>query len=197
MRGRGVTKRSADTTRLLDGRLEVRTGDITALGVDAIVNAANSSLLGGGGVDGAIHRGAGPELLAECRRLRSTELPDGLPTGQAVTTGAGKLPARYVIHTVGPVWHGGSSGEPELLASCYRTSLELAASLGDAEPVQTVAFPAISTGVFGYPKDAAARVAYQSIRSSLDGSDRPRQVILIFFSGDDALGFLEAIPDAV
>ena len=197
MRGRGVTKRSADTTRLLDGRLEVRTGDITALGVDAIVNAANSSLLGGGGVDGAIHRGAGPELLAECRRLRSTELPDGLPTGQAVATGAGKLPARYVIHTVGPVWHGGSSGEPELLASCYRTSLELAASLGDAEPVQTVAFPAISTGVFGYPKDAAARVAYQSIRSSLDGSDRPRQVILIFFSGDDALGFLEAIPDAV
>ena len=197
MRGRGVTKRSTDTTRLLDGRLVVRTGDITALGVDAIVNAANSSLLGGGGVDGAIHRGAGPELVAECRRIRSTDLPDGLPTGQAVATGAGKLPARYVIHTVGPVWHGGSSGEPELLASCYRTSLELAASLGDAEPVQTVAFPAISTGVFGYPKDAAARVAYQSIRSSLDGSDRPRQVILIFFSGDDALGFLEAIPDAV
>ena len=197
MRGRGVTKRSADTTRLLDGRLEVRTGDITALGVDAIVNAANSSLLGGGGVDGAIHRGAGPELLAECRRIRAADLPDGLPTGQAVATGAGKLAARYVIHTVGPVWHGGSSGEPELLASCYRTSLELAASLGDAEPVQTVAFPAISTGVFGYPKDAAARVAYQSIRSFLDGSDRPRQVILIFFSGDDALGFLEAIPDAV
>ena len=197
MRGRGVTKRSADTTRLLDGRLEVRTGDITALGVDAIVNAANSSLLGGGGVDGAIHRAAGPELLAECRRIRAADLPDGLPTGQAVATGAGKLAARYVIHTVGPVWHGGSSGEPELLASCYRTSLELAASLGDAEPVQTVAFPAISTGVFGYPKDAAARVAYQSIRSSLDGSDRSRQVILIFFSGDDALGFLEAIPDAV
>ena len=97
---------------LLDGRLEVRTGDITALDVDAIVNAANSSLLGGGGVDGAIHRGAGPELLAECRRLRSTELPDGLPAGQAVATGAGKLPARYVIHTVGPVWHGGTSGEP-------------------------------------------------------------------------------------
>ena len=195
MRGRGVTKRSADTTRLLDGRLEVRTGDITALGVDAIVNAANSSLLGGGGVDGAIHRAAGPELVAECRRIRAADLPDGLPTGQAVATGAGKLPARYVIHTVGPVWHGGSSGEPELLASCYRTSLELAASLGDAEPVQTVAFPAISTGVFGYPKDAAARVAYQSIRSFLDGSDRPRQVILIFFSGDDAQGFLAAIQD--
>ena len=180
---------------LLDGRLEVRTGDITALDVDAIVNAANSSLLGGGGVDGAIHRGAGSELLAECRRIRGTDLPDGLPTGQAVATGAGKLPARYVIHTVGPVWHGGTLGEPGLLASCYRTSLELAASLGDAEPVQTLAFPAISTGVFGYPKDAAARVAYQSIRSFLDGSDRPRQVILIFFSGDDAQGFLAAIQD--
>ena len=180
---------------LRDGRLEVRTGDITALDVDAIVNAANSSLLGGGGVDGAIHGAAGPELVAECRRIRSTDLPDGLPTGQAVATGAGRLPARYVIHTVGPVWHGGTSGEPELLASCYRTSLELAASLGDAEPVQTVAFPAISTGVFGYPKDAAARVAYQSIRSFLDGSDRPRQVILIFFSGDDAQGFLAAIQD--
>ena len=180
---------------LLGGRLEVRIGDITALHVDAIVNAANSSLLGGGGVDGAIHRGAGPELLAECRRIRGTDLPDGLPTGQAVATGAGKLPACYVVHTVGPVWHGGTSGEPGLLASCYRTSLELAASLGDAEPVQTLAFPAISTGVFGYPKDAAARVAYQSIRSFLDGSDRPRQVILIFFSGDDAQGFLAAIQD--
>ena len=178
---------------LLDGRLEVRTGDITALEVDAIVNAANSSLLGGGGVDGAIHRGAGPELLAECRRIRATDLPDGLPAGQAVATGAGKLPARYVIHTVGPVWHGGTSGEPELLASCYRTSLELAASLGDAEPVETVAFPAISTGVFGYPKDAAARVAFQSIRSSLGDSARPRQVILVFFSGDDAQDFLDAI----
>ena len=178
---------------LLDGRLEVRTGDITALAVDAIVNAANSSLLGGGGVDGAIHRGAGPELLAECRRLRATDLPDGLPTGQAVATGAGKLPARYVIHTVGPVWHGGTSGEPELLASCYRTSLELAATLGGAESVETVAFPAISTGVFGYPKDAAARVAYRSIRAFLDGSERPGQVILVFFSGDDGQGFLDAI----
>ena len=178
---------------LLGGRLEVRTGDITALAVDAIVNAANSSLLGGSGVDGAIHRGAGPELLAECRRIRATDLPDGLPTGQAVATGAGKLPARYVIHTVGPVWHGGTSGEPELLASCYRTSLELAASLGGVEPVRIVAFPAISTGVFGYPKDAAAWVAYRSIRSFLDGSERPGQVILVFFSGDDAHGFLDAI----
>ncbi len=181
---------------LLDGRLEVRTGDITALEVDAIVNAANSSLLGGGGVDGAIHRGAGPELLAECRRIRSTDLPDGLPTGQAVATGAGRLPARYVIHTVGPVWHGGTSGEPELLASCYRTSLELAASLGGAEPAATVAFPAISTGVFGYPKDAAARVAHETIRSFLAGSERPRQVILVFFSGDDAQGFLQTVAQA-
>ena len=180
---------------LLDGRLEVRTGDITKLDVDAIVNAANSSLLGGGGVDGAIHRAAGPELLAECRRLRTADLPDGLPAGQAVATGGGRLPARYVIHTVGPVWHGGGSGEPGLLASCYRTSLELAASLGGDDPVRTVAFPAISTGVFGYPKDAAGRIAHESIRAFLTGSDRPRQVILIFFSGDDARGFLDAIRD--
>ena len=177
-------------------RIEIAEGDITRLGLDAVVNAANETLLGGGGVDGAIHRGAGPELLAECRRIRASDLPDGLPTGEAVATGAGKLPARYVIHTVGPVWHGGTSGEPELLASCYRTSLELAASLGDAEPVETVAFPAISTGVFGYPKDAAARVAYQSIQSFLEGSPRPQQVILIFFSGDDAQGFLDAIAQS-
>ena len=184
---------------LLDGRLQVRTGDITKLEVDAIVNAANSSLLGGGGVDGAIHRAAGPELLAECRRLRAADLPDGLPdglpAGRAVATGGGRLPARYVIHTVGPVWHGGESGEPGLLASCYRTSLELAASLDGDDPVRTVAFPAISTGVFGYPKDAAGRVAHESIRAFLTGSDRPRQVILIFFSGDDARGFLDAIRD--
>lgn len=177
---------------LLDGRLEVRTGDITKLDVDAIVNAANSSLLGGGGVDGAIHRAAGPELLAECRRIRAADLPDGLPAGQAVATGAGKLPARYVIHTVGPVWCGGGAGEPASLASCYRSSLHLAASLGGADPVRTVAFPAISTGVFGYPKDAAARVAHRSIRAFLAGSERPQQVVLIFFSGDDARDFLNA-----
>ena len=141
--------------------IEIRPGDITREAVDAVVNAANSTLLGGGGVDGAIHRAGGPRILDECRRLRETSLPDGLPAGQAVATTAGDLPARWVVHTVGPV-HSTREDRSATLASCYRESLREAARLG----AHSVAFPAISAGVYGWPMDDAARIAVQTIRNS-------------------------------
>jgi O-acetyl-ADP-ribose deacetylase (regulator of RNase III) len=159
----------------LDGRIELVHGDITRLDVDAIVNAANSSLLGGGGVDGAIHRAAGPLLLAETRTL------GGTPPGTAKMTAGYDLPARHVIHAVGPVWHGGEAGEAQVLASAYRTSLELA----HAAALESIAFPSISTGVYGYPKDEAARVAHSTIRAWLLAYELPRRVILCVFSHAD------------
>jgi O-acetyl-ADP-ribose deacetylase len=154
-----------------DNEIEVVLDDITRVRADAIVNAANSSLLGGGGVDGAIHRAAGPELLAECRGL------GGCPTGEARITGAYRLPARHVIHTVGPVWHGGSDGEPGLLAACYRTSLALAAEHG----LESIAFPAISTGIYGYPVEAACEIAVREARAHLDRHELPRRVTFVCF----------------
>jgi O-acetyl-ADP-ribose deacetylase (regulator of RNase III) len=157
-------------------------GDITTQTVDGIVNAANNSLLGGGGVDGAIHRAGGPDILIECRRIRQTRYPSGLPTGQAVSTTGGQLPARRVIHTVGPVWHGGGAGEAELLADCYRNSLQVAVEDG----LRTVAFPSISTGIYGYPVAQAADVALSAIKAFIEAQpDKLEEVRMVLFSTYD------------
>jgi O-acetyl-ADP-ribose deacetylase (regulator of RNase III) len=170
----------------LNGRVGVLVGDITRQEVDAVVNAANPTLLGGGGVDGAIHLAGGPAILEECRELRRTRLPGGLPVGEAVITTAGRLPARYCIHTVGPVWGEHRGREAELLAACYCNSLALAAERGLA----TVAFPAISTGVYGYPPEEAAAVSSRAVADFLAGDDRIEQVRLVFFAPRHAEIFL-------
>ncbi|MDR3114421.1 MAG: O-acetyl-ADP-ribose deacetylase [Treponema sp.] len=164
--------------------LELLQGDITRLTVDAIVNAANSSLRGGSGVDGAIHRAAGPELLAECQRIaaRRKGHPAGAcPTGEAVITGPGRLLCKKVIHTVGPIWYGGAEGEPGLLAACYRNSLLLAKEAG----LESIAFPNISTGVYGYPKAAAAEIAIQTVKASLSKAPGIKRVIFVCYDEEN------------
>lgn len=167
-------------------RLRAVQGDITQMQVDAIVNAANHSLLGGGGVDGAIHRAAGPQLLAECRRL------DGCDTGDAKVTSGYRLPARWVIHTVGPVWQGGDYGEADLLASCYRRAVQEAQQLG----ARRLAFPAISTGVYGYPKDAAAHVAVATLQRALARAPDITEVLLVAHSAADLVAWQKALEAA-
>lgn len=171
-----------DALQVGDATIRLLQGDITDQTVDAIVNAANSTLLGGGGVDGAIHRRGGPAILEECREIRRTSYPDGLPTGEAVMTGAGRLPARHVIHTVGPIWRGGHSGEPELLAAAYRNSLGLALEAG----LRTIAFPSISTGAYGFPIDRAAPIALGTVRDFLQEHQHTlSEVRFVLFSEDD------------
>jgi O-acetyl-ADP-ribose deacetylase len=159
-------------------RIRLVQGDITNMETDAIVNAANSSLMGGGGVDGAIHRRGGPKILEECKIIRATTWPQGLPTGKAVITGAGNLKTRHVIHTVGPIWHGGSHGEPELLAQAYQNSLSLAASKG----LKTIAFPSISTGAYRYPIKDAAEIMLKTVKEFLENEDNLDEVVLVLFS---------------
>jgi O-acetyl-ADP-ribose deacetylase (regulator of RNase III) len=159
-------------------RLRIVQGDITKLETTALVNAANSSLLGGGGVDGAIHRAGGPQILEECRQIRARQ--GGCKVGEAVITSGGRLPASYVIHTVGPVWNGGHKGEPELLANCYRNSLRIALD----RQLESVAFPGISTGIYHYPKQEAAALAVHEVQQWLAAHEWPREVVLVAFDAE-------------
>lgn len=179
---------SATDKTFLDDRVQVVVGDITKQDVEAIVNAANSSLLGGGGVDGAIHRAGGPEILEECREIRRTRFSEGLPTGEAVITTGGKLAALYVIHTVGPIYGEHRGKEAELLANCYHNSLTLAVE----KNLTSVAFPAISTGVYGYPRDQAAEVSSRTIENFLATDRQLKEVRLVFFQVRDAEVFLQS-----
>ncbi len=177
---------SANLQTFLDGRVLILVGDITAQPVDAIVNAANSTLLGGGGVDGAIHRRGGPRVLEDCRKLRASQFPSGLPTGQAAITTAGALPAKHVIHPVGPIVRGSNQPDAASLASCYRNSLALAAQ----HALRSIAFPAISTGAYGYPREQAAPVVSSVIESFFRDPATIQEVRLVFYDPSDAQIFL-------
>jgi O-acetyl-ADP-ribose deacetylase (regulator of RNase III) len=175
-------------------RITLVRGDITDQDVDAVVNAANSTLLGGGGVDGAIHRKGGPAILEECKRIRSERHPEGLPTGGAVVTSGGKLRARHVIHTVGPIWRGGGSGEKTQLRDAYRNSLQRAQEAGD----RTVAFPSISTGAYGYPTPPAARTALHTVIEFVEGAGEIfDEVRFVLFSESDLATYEEALAEIV
>ena len=175
---------------MLDGtRVRLVRGDITQMETDAEVNAANSSLMGGGGVDGAIHRAGGPAILSECIEVRRTRYPDGLPTGEAVITGGGSLKARHVIHTVGPVWRGGGGGEERLLAAAYRSSLRVAVENG----LKSVAFPSISTGAYGYPVEKAARTALAAVKGFIEENSALDEVVFVLFSESEYEVYVRAL----
>lgn len=180
-----------DEFRIGKAKIRLVSGDITEMTTDSIVNAANSSLLGGGGVDGAIHRKGGPKILAESKKIRETEWQDGLPPGKAVITSGGNLKARFVIHTVGPVWGGGKQREPEILASAYENSLRTAVANG----LKTVAFPSISTGAFGYPITDASKVALKTVKAFLEKEDNLSEVIFVLFSKRDLQIYEEAAAE--
>ena len=169
-------------------RIRFVKGDITELDSDAIVNAANSTLMGGEGVDGAIHRKGGPRILEECKRIRAEQWPSGLPPGKAIITSGGKLKAKHVIHTVGPVWRGGNAGEAERLGQAYENSLKLVVSSG----LKTVAFPSISTGAYGYPIEEASHVALRAVRAFLETEDNISEVTFVLFSDRDLQIYLQA-----
>ena len=171
--------------------IKIIQGDITEQDTEAIVNAANPTLMGGGGVDGAIHRKGGPSILEECKKIRETQYPDGLPTGKAVITTAGRLKAKYVIHTVGPIWRGGGEGEADLLAQAYRSCLELAASKG----IKSISFPSISTGAYGYPIAEASRVALKAVKEFLEERPVFDEVVFVLFTKDALKVYEEAAEE--
>jgi O-acetyl-ADP-ribose deacetylase (regulator of RNase III) len=174
-----------------NAKIRIVQGDITDVDADAIVNAANPALMGGGGVDGDIHRKGGPTILEECKRIRASEWPNGLPTGKAVITSGGSLKAKHVIHTVGPIWHGGSHGEPDLLADAYENSLELASS----KKLKTVAFPSISTGVYGYPIEKASRTALTTVKRFIERKSTLREITFVLFTEHDLEIYKEAADE--